>query len=107
MKFHLVGTVDWSVGSCHDDRSEEINERFNARNEEEGIKKAKVMIEKLHKKNSHLTDYRLFAELHIIKPIWKTFFIDNEPAQPAIKARPARQAVAAHFEEKRLPQDKS
>lgn len=102
MKFHLVGTVYWAVGSCRDDRSEEINEEFDAPSEEVAIEKAKAIVRERHKACSHLTDYGLNAELRVIKPVWETHFRDDEPARRPVPAQPARPAVAAHFEEKRL-----
>ena len=105
MKFHLVGTVYWATGSCCDDKSEEINEEFNAPNKEAAIEKARIIVQELHKTHSNLTDYGLNAELRIIKPIWKIRFRDEEPAcaaVPAQPAQPARPTVPAHFREKKL-----
>lgn len=99
MKFNLVGTVRWAVGSCHDDRSEDINEEFDAPSNEAAIEKAKEIVQKRHEERSHLTDYGIQATLRVIKPIWETHFSDDEEAVPARQARPA---VAAHFEERAL-----
>ena len=99
MKFQLVGTVRWAVGSCHDDRSKDIHEEFDAPNEKAAIEKAKEIVQKYHEEHSHLTDYGLQATLQVVKPIWETSFYDEEEA---VAAQPARPAVKAHFEEKAL-----
>lgn len=102
MKFHLVGTVYWAVGSCRDDRSEEISEEFEAPSEDVAIEKAKAIVQERHKARFHLTDYGLNAELRVIRPVWKTRFRDDEPAHAAVTAKPARPAVPAHFEEETI-----
>jgi len=99
IRCQLVGIVRWSVGSCHDDRSEEINRTFHAFSKKEAIRKARAIIREYHKARSHLIDYELSAELHIVKPIWRIEFLTDQSALPAVPARKARQA---HFEEKRL-----
>ena len=112
MKFHLTGRVCWAVGSCHDDRSEIIDKRFIAPDEKEGIKKARVKVEKYHMKYPHMTDYGMGARLRVVgkSVIWETDFVDDKPAEaavPARKAKPARPAVPAHFVEKRFKKTKS
>lgn len=71
MRFHLSGKICWAVGSCHDGRSEEINERFDAPDEKAAIEKARGILDVCHGRYSHLTDYgySLNAELSIFKPI--------------------------------------
>lgn len=101
--YHLVGEVTWDVGSCHDARSEEIDEKFEGKNLEDGIRQARVLIQKKHEHRSWNTDYRLGAELKVGgKTVWKTEWKDEEDARPAIPAQPARPAVPARFKEKIL-----
>lgn len=98
MKFKLTGKIYYAVGSCHDDRSMEINERFEAPNVKAAIDKAREIIGKEHDSNKHLTDYGLHAVLEVTRSVWK---VDFKDAELAMTARHARPAIKAHLEEKR------
>lgn len=114
MKFKLIGTVWYDVGSCHDSRSVEINEEFEKPNIDTAIKEARKIVRNFHKKYSWHTDYGMSAELQtiksqgnktIIETLWKTRFVAEqpaEPARPAIPAKPAKSAILAHFKEEKL-----
>jgi len=80
-----------------------ISKEFHASNQKMAIKKARAIIKIVHKRYSHMTDYNLYAELRVVKPIWEISFIDGQDARPAITAEPACPAVPAHFEEKTFP----
>jgi hypothetical protein len=104
MEFHLYGGIGYAVGSCHDDRNVNIDEKFDVpdgpRAEGVAIEKARGIVETLHKKYSHLTDYGLSAELAVVKKIWRTHFEDDQAARAAQQAKKAKAAIPAHFEEK-------
>ena len=102
MKFRMIGIDHWTVGSCQDGRSQEINEEFEAGNEEEAIEKAKGIVEEHRKTRSTLTDYGMSVQLHAIKPIWKARLNEKQPAFLPVPAQPARPVVPEHFIEERL-----
>lgn len=99
MEFRLTGTIYYSVGSCHDDRSITIDEKFSKPTIKTGLKTAREIIKREHNKNRHLTDYSLHAVLEVTKSIWKVDFIDEQSTEPA---QPARSAVKAHLKEARI-----
>lgn len=99
MLFQLLGEVRWATGSCHDDRSKQIDEVFDAKNDSAAVEKARKKIQKYHDEFSHMTDYGLNAELRVVRPIWSINFEDEQLARLAVSAH---QAVPAHFKEKRL-----
>lgn len=98
MKYRLVWKITWTVGSCRDERSAEINEEFQAETDGIAIQKAKQIREEKHERYSHFSNYKLGAELRIAELIWKTELKGKQPARPARKESPA---VEAHFEEKK------
>ncbi|HUC31270.1 MAG TPA: hypothetical protein VMR99_01105 [Candidatus Paceibacterota bacterium] len=106
MKFQLYGRIGYAVGSCHDDRSIDISEEFNLPDgsnvEAMAIEKARGMIQELHEKYSHRTDYTLAAGLGVIREIWETHFEEDQCAVPARPAEKAKSAIPAHFKERLL-----
>ena len=98
MTFILKGKIDYTVGSCGDDRRVEINESVISKNIKSAISQVKEIIDSYHKKHSHLIDYNLSAVLYSDgKPVWNTKFVPAQKASAAIPAIPAKKAVTAHF----------
>lgn len=96
MKFELVGTIAWAVGSCRDDRSMPICESIDAPTAQLAIEQAKVIVADLHKGHSHLTDYGLVAQLRMVKSVWTSRFQRAQTARQAVLASPS---IPEHFEE--------
>jgi aminoglycoside/choline kinase family phosphotransferase len=73
--FRLIGKITYDVGSCHDDRSVEINREIQAINENEAIEKARKISQELHVKYNFQTDYHLVLELKDEKEkvIWRIY----------------------------------
>lgn len=104
MEFQLYGMIGYAVGSCHDDRSVDINEEFSVPDgpnaKAAAIEKSREIVQKLHGQYSHLTDYSLAAGLRVITEIWETHFEEAISAIPAMPAKKAKPAVPAGFKEK-------
>ncbi len=99
MRFHLVGRINWAVGSNRDSRSKDISVWFDAENKEGAVEKARLIISEHHGEHLRYTDYGLCAHLFECKPVWGVVFHDEVPARQAVPAEPARPRVEAHFEE--------
>ena len=67
-KYKLLGVINYSVGSCRDDRSIMIDQDLKSLKLKDAKKEAKTIIEKLHKEHYHLIDYCLVANLvHLVQ----------------------------------------
>jgi len=104
MTYRLVGKVWWSVGSCHDDRYLKINRQFQATDLDWAIKKAKRFAQYYYRRYGWHTDFGMEAKLlnNKGKQAWKVRFIDEEPSRPYVAAQPAKPAIKAHLEAKKL-----
>lgn len=111
----MVIYISYSVGSCHDGRSEQLEYEITAGTTEDAINQAREIVKSEHERSCHLTDYHLKAGLYVLDPedgmngdlVWKTHFVDRQPAQPArrrqiIPAQKATPEAPAHLSEQRL-----
>jgi hypothetical protein len=106
--YRLFITISYSVGSCHDDKEEEITKAFYAKSDEEAIAKSKKIIEGHHLNFRNETDYHISAQLEIVSEIWNTHFVREQKGEPAARIKaihiPAILHKEAHFVEERIPQ---